>query len=232
MKTYLINLDKNTDRLEFMSRQLGGLGLEFERFPAVYGKALSSEERARRFRPWRSLLAMRRRMSDGEIGCALSHVGVCRRMIEDDVDAAVIFEDDVIIDPGFTAALERVEKAMDPAKPQIYLFSALNQPGAEKFPEEIRRVGALYCADGYLITRAAAELLLRINYPVVCVADNFKRWRRYFGLELYQVYPAVVHQDNDSFGSDLSIPKKLPWLPRNLAWLIDRLLVAGEKVMI
>ena len=29
MKTYLIYLDKNNERLEFMSRQLGEIGLEF-----------------------------------------------------------------------------------------------------------------------------------------------------------------------------------------------------------
>ena len=229
MKTFLINLDKNADRLEYMARQLNGLGLSFERFPAVYGKALSAEERSRMFAARRSLLAMRRRMSDGEIGCALSHVGVYKKMIEQNIPAAVVLEDDVVLDERFVFALRRVEAAADPSKPQICLFSAYKQPGADVFPEEIRRVPALYCADGYLLTLAAAKLIAKINYPVTCVADDFKRWRRYFGLELYQVYPATVRQDNDSFGSDLSIPAKLPWLPRQLAWLADRLLLAFER---
>ena len=59
-----------------------------------------------------------------------------------------------------------------------------------------RFVSALYCADAYLLTLAVAKLMAKINYPVTCVADDFKRWRRYFGLELYQVYPATVRQDN------------------------------------
>lgn len=37
-------------------------------------------------------------------------------------------------------------------------------------------------------------------------AVSFKRWRRYYG----------------------SIPKKLPWLLRQLAWLVDRPLVFCE----
>ena len=228
-KTYLVNLDKNPDRLAFMERQFGALGIGYERFPAVYGRALTADQRKEMFASTRSLFAMRRRMSDGEIGCALSHLGVYRRMVDGNILAAMIFEDDVIIDGRFPSALARVESVLDAEKPQVYLFSAYRQDGAENKPEEIRPVRALYCADGYVITLAAAKLLLKVNYPVNSVADNFKRWRRYHGLELYQVLPATVRQDNDAFGSNLSIPKKLPWLPRQLAWLVDRLLLLCER---
>lgn len=37
-KTILINLNKDTDRLDFMAKQLKDLNMPFERLEAVYGK--------------------------------------------------------------------------------------------------------------------------------------------------------------------------------------------------
>ena len=44
MRVFVINLDKNTGRMDRMRRQLTDLGVEHERFPAVYGAELSHEE--------------------------------------------------------------------------------------------------------------------------------------------------------------------------------------------
>jgi GR25 family glycosyltransferase involved in LPS biosynthesis len=38
MKIYVINLDKDVDRLNAISRQLESFGLSWERIPAIYGK--------------------------------------------------------------------------------------------------------------------------------------------------------------------------------------------------
>ena len=40
MKTFVVNLAKNTERMASMEAQLGALGMEYERIEAVYGKAL------------------------------------------------------------------------------------------------------------------------------------------------------------------------------------------------
>ena len=44
MKAFVINLDKNPERLEFMRAQFARLGLQVERFRAYYGKAFTREE--------------------------------------------------------------------------------------------------------------------------------------------------------------------------------------------
>jgi GR25 family glycosyltransferase involved in LPS biosynthesis len=43
-KIYVINLDKSTDRLEAISKQLKAQNLEFTRFPAVMGLDLKIED--------------------------------------------------------------------------------------------------------------------------------------------------------------------------------------------
>ena len=224
MKTYVVNLDRNPERLSFMRGQLDRLGIAFERFPAVYGKGLSADELAKGFSRIRSFIASKKRMSDAEIGVAMSHVGCYRRLLATDEPAALVFEDDVKLGSGFPAALSRVERFLDPARPQVVVFSGYGVDNAEALPEEIRAEKSVWCADAYCVTRAAAELLLRANDPVITVADSFKRWHRRFGLELYRALPATVRQDDVTFASENTVLPKSNWLVRNVMWVADWIL--------
>lgn len=56
MRTFLINLDKDKDRLIAADTQLKRLGITYERFPAVYAKEMSKIERnskVNHFRLWK-----------------------------------------------------------------------------------------------------------------------------------------------------------------------------------
>lgn len=221
MKTYLINLDKNPERLTFMREQLAALDLAFERFPAVYGKSLSSAARRAGFSAVRSFIASKKKMSDAEIGVAMSHVGCYKKMLEAGASTALVFEDDVVLGPGFRETLARVEKFLDPAKPQLVVLSGYGVENAETLPQEIRAEKSIWCADAYVLTAAAARLILKANDPVITVADSFKRWHRRFGLELYRALPATVRQDDVTFASENTVLPKANWLVRNLMWLAD-----------
>ena len=221
MKTYLINLDRNPERLAFMSGQLERLGMQFERFPAVYGKELTPEARSRGFSRVRSFIASKKRLSDAEIGVAMSHVGCCRRIVDAEEQYALILEDDVALSDGFPAALSRVEAFLNPGRPQLVLLSGYGVENAETLPPEIREEKSAWCADAYVLTLPAARLLLRANDPVVTVADSFKRWRRRFGLELYRALPATARQDDVKFGSENLVLPKSNWFVRNVMWVLD-----------
>ena len=221
MKAYLINLDRNPERLAFMRRQLDAFGMPFERFPAVYGRDLSPAERKAGFSSVRSFIASKKRLSDAEIGVAMSHAGCCRRLVESGAPCALVLEDDVALSAGFPAALARVERFIDPGRPQLVLLSGYGVPGAESMPEEIRAEKSAWCADAYVLTRPAAELILKANFPVVTVADSFKRWRRRFGLELYRALPSTARQDDETFASENRVLPKSGWLVRNLMWVLD-----------
>jgi len=224
MKTYVINLDRNPERLAFMREQLNRLELDFERFPAVCGKSLTSAERVAGFSAVRSFIASKKRMSDAEIGVAMSHVGCYKRMLAAGVPTALVFEDDVVLGNGFTETMARVEKFLDPSKPQVVVLSGYGVENAEHLPAEIRAEKSIWCADAYCLTRAAAEFLLKANDPVVTVADSFKRWRKRFGLELYRALPVTVRQDDVTFKSENVVLPKSNWLVRNLMWVADWLL--------
>ena len=118
MRAFLINLDRNPERLAFMRGQLDRLGIPFERFPAVYGRELSPEARAKGFSRVRSFIASKKRLSDAEIGVAMSHVGCCRRMVEANDRYALVLEDDVVLSDRFAETLSRVEAFLNPGRPQ------------------------------------------------------------------------------------------------------------------
>jgi len=229
MRTFVINLEKDKDRYALVANQLERLGIAFERFPAVDGRALSADEMRRSFRPVRSFLAMKKRMSRAEIGVALSHVGCCRAMVETRTPVALILEDDVVLDDRFPSALERTAAFLDPNRPQVITFSGFGIENGANLPAEIRPERALWCTDAYCLTLPAARLMLKANEPVISVSDSFKRWRRWFGLELYRVLPTTVRQDDVTFASGNVVLPKSNWFVRNLMWLADWILLKVFK---
>ena len=96
----------------------------------------------------------------------------------------------------------------------------------EGMPEEIRAEKSAWCADAYVLTLPAAELILKANSPVITVADSFKRWRRRFGLEIFRALPATATQDDETFASENQVLPKSGWFVRNtmkiLDWLVWR----------
>ena len=87
--TFFINLDHDTGRRAALERQLDALGLPYSRFPGVYGKALPADELARHYDHARAT-GQSRELTVGEVGCALSHLGVYRAMIEQNLPYALI----------------------------------------------------------------------------------------------------------------------------------------------
>ncbi len=115
-KTILINLKKDTNRLEFMTNQLNELGILFERFEAVNGveylekfgklggdseydekEAIEKGEFGRPFGP-------------GYVGCSLSHKRCYQKFLTewgDGVDYCLIFEDGVSLSKDFKEIIEK-----------------------------------------------------------------------------------------------------------------------------
>ena len=199
MNVFLINLDKETERLKFTDRQLKRSGVAYERIPAVYGKLLSEEEKTATVNKFRCWCAYGQMLRDGEIGCGLSHYSIYRKMIEENLDAVCVLEDDVILEENFKEQLEYTLKSIDSAHPQVFLLS--NHTAETSDIQEIRRSKGDMYSEGYVINRAAAELLLKVNYPMIVPCDHWGRWVKFFGLELFHVFPTVCCQNKQDFVS-------------------------------
>lgn len=200
MKVYLINLDKDRIRLEEAQKQLTRLNVPFVRERAVYARELPESELKKSVNAFRWWCAMGRPVMSGEIGCAMSHYGIYRRINE----SVCILEDDVILHDLFPQALDYVEKHIDLSRPQVYLFSN----HASRCPEQkedgqfcIRPARRDMYTEGYVITPRAAQALLKANWPLQTPCDHWGRWVRRGLIELYHVFPTVCRQDQSQYAS-------------------------------
>ena len=94
-KIFVLNLNRATDRLAHMEAMLNRLNLQYERIAAVDGEELSSANITRLSSPRVFYWLFGRSMSRGELGCALSHRVAYQRILDEELDWALILEDDV-----------------------------------------------------------------------------------------------------------------------------------------
>ena len=149
---FVINLDGFTDRLERISRRLNGLGLDFERIPAVNGGSLSPEEKQKigsgRSRP----------LSDSEIAHYMSHLKALRMVADRELPRAIILEDDAVFDDDF--ALWASSECPLPADAEILKFEDSDARDTIKIPISTyaKPTGG---AAAYLITQEGARKALK-----------------------------------------------------------------------
>lgn len=96
---YLINLDTDKDRLEFMDGQLKALNINYERFPAIYGTQLPGWLKPYFLDDDGNIAS---RLTAGEVGCYASHMAIMKRVAAAD-QPALVLEDDIQIKPEFPA---------------------------------------------------------------------------------------------------------------------------------
>ena len=198
MKVYLINLDKDKERLAAADAQLKRIGVAYERASAVYAKELPREEldvAVNKFRWW---CAVGRPVRVGEIGCAMSHYMIYRKMTE----PVCVLEDDVILDDRFSEVLDFVERKIDRARSQVILLSNHTRhiPNIPNLPNLQTSHSDMF-TEGYVLTPLAAQALLKANWPMQVPCDHWGRWVGRGIIELYHAFPTVCRQDQSQYTS-------------------------------
>lgn len=207
MHIFVINLEKDITRREFISGQLEKLGLLYEIVPAVYGKMLSTEERARHYNERKAKRHQSRILASAEIGCALSHLKVYRFMIERGIEYALVLEDDVSLPSNLNEFLDDCAKLLRPMKPSVWLLSPAFGREKSRNPILINSSYRLFpyergvYTSSYILTLTAAQALFAELYPVNDVADCWLRMHRYGVVDIFAVKPPLIVQNQDKFGS-------------------------------
>jgi GR25 family glycosyltransferase involved in LPS biosynthesis len=112
IKTYLINLEKDRDRLHHMQEQLLRAGIQFSRIEAVNGRKIKDEHSPL----WNHYLESRktennnisRELTCGEIGCSFSHQLCYKDFLASGAEYALIMEDDLLIEMNFKTIFEDI----------------------------------------------------------------------------------------------------------------------------
>lgn len=90
-RVYVINLDKDKERLQKIGGELDSAGISWERFSAVLGKNVVADQRLTGF--------CNEFCTDGIKGCALSHRTIWETAISHQYDSVMILEDDAYVPP-------------------------------------------------------------------------------------------------------------------------------------
>jgi glycosyl transferase family 25 len=192
---FVINLAEQTNRRALMLAQLKAAGIDGEIVEAISGTVLSPEQIASVYDAAAAKATCGRELARGEIGCALSHQSIYRRVLAQDLPWAVIIEDDTLLGRDFPPVLSAVVGSLDAHVPTVYLFSHVERytnwgrqrltPGRRWLVTPVRAYGG-HC---YLVTTAAARALLESNQPIHFPVDYWMTYRKLGAVKLRAVVP-------------------------------------------
>lgn len=204
---FVISL-KNSPRRDFIKARLDGLGLKFEFFDAVYGKELSLEELNHiDFEFYQEKYNTKKPLTLGEVGCAISHVKLYEHIVRNNIEQAIILEDDAIVSLYFEQIVNDVINKVPSRREIIFLDhgKASVFPVMRNLSERYRlaryRIPSknskrfISRTTAYLITFEGAQKLLKFAYPIRMPSDYLTGSLQMTGIHAYGVEPACVFGD-------------------------------------
>jgi hypothetical protein len=154
---FLINLDDAVERRRWMTGQLAGQGLAFERIGVDFRRRSTAEVHDWMVERFPTLHFDVRALSAPEIGCWASHLTAWQCVLANDhCVAATVIEDDIALAPDFAAAVAALQHA--PRYDLVYLgTSSRNLSGRRQVRHGGRvlhePVGAILNTWGYVVSR-------------------------------------------------------------------------------
>lgn len=168
---------------------------------------------------------LHREMGNAEFACALSHHFMYREILDRGLAAAVILEDDAIVDEQFFDFLKTVHTCsydlllLDHGNARVSRFDRLKLGGATM---AYRSQASTWHTTGYVITRAGAQKMVDQSLPIISPAD----WPTDISkMRTYAAHPRLVdHPDQWTGASDIrqdrpqSEQTRLHRKRRSLSW--------------
>ena len=187
-----------------MEHVLKDIPIQYEFFPAVYGKEIKNIDTV--YDKRRALKTIKRELNPGEIGCALSHRAIYKKMIDENIRQALILEDDIKILPHFFEVYQ-VLSSLDVGNKIILLGTDAKKRMRAIWKKKLTDTHAMYLVlnnytgtYGYVMGLKAAKKIYGQSEKVFVEADRWKYYRRCSSLWL--VAPSIIGI-NEAFRSEI-----------------------------
>lgn len=208
IKTYVINLPKDTERRQSVVRELNKLScLDLEFVDAVYGRELGREKLDNLFDFKKSKSYHSNDVTLGEVGCTLSHFECYKKLLASDQEFALIVEDDAgfkgngPFDELFEKMVQYVNKE-EPIALQIFSFFDYMGKGVPFVSgHKLYKTYKSALTTIYLINKPAARMIVSEGLPY-WVADDWSLFRRK-GVQTYALYPSFAYHKDETLGSSI-----------------------------
>ena len=229
---YVINLDRDVERMASLAGSLKALNLPFERVSAVLGKEVPNWEQLVDAELYgaRNRLPMPR---PGEVGCYLSHLKAMEEFLRTDAPWCVILEDDVEVRPECVEVLAALGQKDDWDLVKLFCFHSglpVRKRALTPTHHLVVHLARTTSSAAYAVNRQAAETLLRTMKPITEQVDHALERPWETGLRIRGVRPLPVVlapvAATTTIGYDGRHATRLPW-KRSLRLFLSR---AGKEI--
>lgn len=246
MRAYVINLARSLDRRTHITAELQKTGLEYEFITAVDGRDLDLNDPT----IIDSALIAKNSFPAGTAGCALSHLRTYQKIIADDLDVALILEDDVILPADLGNLADAVAHHLTGAEVALLNYGRsdrckMSVEGTVSLPSSRLLalpidISGLVNAAAYVITREACERLNKSVLPLRANADDWQFFYREGILDRIRcVLPLPVDKSAKfestigfySLGNGLKARLAGPFLHRKIPVLHSAILYRRQRIL-
>ena len=220
---FVVSLKDNTERRASITQECSRFGLIPQWIDAVDFRQKTQEEAFEHYLPTERALRKKRFLTAPEIGCTLSHRKIYHTMLESNLSAALVLEDDALFLADLRPVLENWQKIYQQAEFDVLILGYVKTL-PKQLPYYYRRIPVKILGQwekyhfgvpweqfacgtvAYLITQAGARKLLS-EEKVRVTADDWKYFSHCYGLKVLHLRPSVVIEDCGRFISDIRTEK-------------------------
>ncbi|WP_251441080.1 glycosyltransferase family 25 protein [Veillonella intestinalis] len=200
MQYYFISDKQNVQRRKHIITECKKLNIAPHFFDAIMGRNLKEDT-------LKQCVVSNNYLSAGEIGCALSHLSIFKEFLNSEEKVLVVFEDDVrfsesFIEEDLHSMCKYIGDNNNPAVLCLYKSSQKNKAVKELKGCKIYTTYGFAMSHAYIINRAAAENILKIQTPIRFEIDIFQFYYLLGACSLYCLNRNLAIQDN-SFQSEI-----------------------------
>ncbi|EQC1409824.1 glycosyltransferase family 25 protein [Providencia rettgeri] len=193
MIVFIINLKESSERRLKMQAQLDKTELKYEFINAVNGKDLSDAELKEIVYDYPNCM-----LTKGEIGCALSHLSIYKKMVNENIEQALVLEDDAVLPHNIEDIISKIKLLDSKRSPNIFLLSKIDSYiKNQKLDNNIFKVYQAICSHAYIINKKAAKNIIKIQTPVRYESDMWRYFRYFNCANVYAYIPSVVSSDDE-----------------------------------
>jgi len=230
---YVINLDRDVERMASLAGSLRSLNLTYVRVSAVLGKEVPDWERLVDAELYgaRNRLPMPR---PGEVGCYLSHLKAMEEFLRTDAPWCVILEDDVEVRAECVEVLASLGAKDDWDLVKLFCFHSglpVRKRALTPTHHLVVHLTRTTSSAAYAVNRRAAETLLRTMKPITEQVDHALERPWETGLRVRGVRPLPVVlapvAATTTIGYDGRHAVRTPWR-RSLRLFFSR---AGKEIL-
>ncbi len=201
MKTFVVNLRQDAERKKHMRSILNVLNIDAEFIDAINGKDLNDIDHFINKNKTISLKKVGRKLSPGEIGCALSHQLIYKIIIKESIQSTLILEDDIDISPNLIKIMD--SKNQFPEQWDIILLGYHNTNSRDNLKLDalsVRALGSNYelininepahGTYGYIISLAGAKKILSKSMDFAFPIDHYTGNHEL--INVYAIVPLLI----------------------------------------